>query len=250
VENNQAAGVKLADGSEHRSDVVISNADGRKTILEMLEGKYVDQNTRVYCKEPADETNWAVHVFLGVNRDLSGEPSSLIMLLDHPVVIANHKNESIEMQIYGFDKTLAPEGKGVIKVELISGYAYWKQLYTDKEKYNAEKRRVADQVVEIIEKRFPGIRDQIEVIDVPTLMTWERYVDETHGWLNFPNKKFSFIKSIGARGGQTTLPGLENFYFAGAWATMLGALWGNAISGRNAIRDICKKDRRKFVVSE
>jgi hypothetical protein len=78
-------------------------------------------------------------------------------------------------------------------------------------------------------------------------MTWERYVGETHGWLNFPNKKFSFTGFIGARGGQATLPGLRNFYFAGAWATMLGALFGNAVSGRNAIRSICKKDGRRFL---
>lgn len=250
VENDKAVGIKLTDGSEYRADTVISNADGRKTIMEMLEGKYVDAKTHVYCEEPADEANWAVHVFLGVNRDLSNEPSSLIMLLDEPVTIANHKNESLEMQMYGFDKTFAPQGKGVIKAELVSGYSYWKQLYADKSKYKAEKQKVAEQVIDILEKRFTGIRDQIEVIDVPTPMTWERYVNETHGWLNFPNKKFSFTSAIGARGGQSTLPGLTDFYFAGAWATMLGALFGNALSGRNAIRTICRKDGRKFVIVE
>jgi phytoene dehydrogenase-like protein len=246
TENHKAVGIRLEDGSEHRADIIISNADGRKTILEFLEGEYLDEKTRVYCKEPADETNWAVHVFLGVNRDLSQEPSSLIMLLDEPVVIANHKNESLEMQIYGFDKTMAPPGKGVIKVELVSGWSYWKQLYLDKSQYEAEKQKIAQQVIDIIEKRFPGIKNQIEVIDVTTLMTMERYLDESHGWLNFPNKKVNFIGSTGARGGQSTLPGLSNFYFAGAWASMLGALFGNAISGRNAIRDICKNDKKKF----
>jgi len=83
-------GIKLADDTEHRADIIISNADGRKTIMEMLEGKYLDEKTRLYCKEPADETNWGVHVFLGVNRELSQEPSSLIMLFDEPVTIANH----------------------------------------------------------------------------------------------------------------------------------------------------------------
>ena len=48
VENNKAVGVKLADGTEHRADVIISNADGRKTIMEMLEGKYLDAKTRIY----------------------------------------------------------------------------------------------------------------------------------------------------------------------------------------------------------
>ena len=78
------------------------------------------------------------------------------MLFDDPVTIANHKNESLEMQIYGFDKTLAPTGKGVIKVELVSGYTYWKELYADKSRYEAEKQKIVAQVTDILEKRFPG----------------------------------------------------------------------------------------------
>jgi len=36
VENDQVVGVRLADGSEHHSDIVISAADGHTTIFEML----------------------------------------------------------------------------------------------------------------------------------------------------------------------------------------------------------------------
>jgi hypothetical protein len=53
-----------------------------------------------------------VLVFLGVARDFSREPSGLVMLLDKPLIIANHENHSLEMQIYGFDKTMALQGKG------------------------------------------------------------------------------------------------------------------------------------------
>jgi len=77
--DDRAVGVRLADGSEHHADIVISNADGRKTILQMLEGRYLDEHIRRYCAPPPDETNWAVHVFLGVNRDLSAEPSALVI---------------------------------------------------------------------------------------------------------------------------------------------------------------------------
>ena len=40
VEDNKAVGVKLADGTEHRADIVISDADGCKTIMNLLEGEY------------------------------------------------------------------------------------------------------------------------------------------------------------------------------------------------------------------
>jgi phytoene dehydrogenase-like protein len=248
VLNDKAAGVKLSDGSEHYADYVISNADGRKTIMNMLEGKYLNEMVKDYCKEPPDEIIMAVNVFLGVNRDLSKEPSAIIMLLDKPEIIANHNCESLEIQIYSFDKTMAPQGKSTIKIELVSGYDYWKQLYEDKAKYDEAKQRVAQQVIDILERRFPGIRNQIEVIDVTTLVTWERYMGGTHGWNNFPNRafNFSFIPKPSGKRYETTLPGLSNFYFTGVWATMAGALYINALSGKKTIQTICKKDGIKF----
>jgi len=250
VENDRAVGIKLVDGSEHRADIIISNADGRKTIFDMLGGKYVNESVRGYCAPMSDETPFAVDVFLGVNRDLSREPSSLVLLLDQPVTIANHEYESIEAQLYGFDKSMAPIGKGTIKVELPASYAYWKRLYNgDREKYKQEKQKVAERVIGILESHFHSIKNQVEVIDVSTLMTWERYMGGTQGWFNLPNRKFDFSmrEDLSDRKFKTTLPGLSNFYFVGVWATAMGSLAHNASSGKTIIRRICKKDGRKFV---
>ena len=253
VENDKAVGVKLADGSEHRADIIISNADGRKTILEMLDGKYINDTVRGYCAPLLDETPFAVDVFLGIDRDLSGEPSSLILLLEQPVTIANHKYDSIEAQLYGFDKTMAPKGKGTIKVELPASYAYWKQLYNEnREKYKQEKQNVAEQIIETLESHFTGIKDQVEVIDVCTLMTWERYMGGSQGWYNLPNRKFDFVMKDDSsdKKFKTTLPALSNFCFVGVWATMMGSLFDNAKSGKTMVRRICKKEGKKFLISE
>jgi len=244
--NDKAVGVRTADGSEHAADIVISNADGRKTIMEMLEGRYINDRLRKYCAEPQDETNWAAHVFLGVDRDLANEPSALVMLLDRPVEIAGHVNESLEMQIYGFDQTMAPDGKGVIKVELVSRHSYWKELYKDRTLYNEEKAKVTEAVVDLLEKRFTGIKSQVEVVDVPTLMTWERYMGGTHGFVNMPNKELNIMGSLFSRRLETTLPGLSNFHLVGVWVTSAGALFSNALSGRTLIRSICERDGKKF----
>ena len=246
TEEDKAVGVRLADGSEHRADLVISDADGRKTILDLLEGKYMDERIKGYCAEPADETSWAVHVFLGVNRDLSAESSALVLLLEPPVTIAGHATKSLEMQMYGFDKTMAPSGKGVIKVELVSSYRYWKELYADRPKYDEEKQRIARQVIDLLENRFAGIKDQIEVVDVPTLMTWERYMGGTHGFAGMPNRKVNILASAFGKGWELTLPGLSNFYMVGQWATSAGSLFSNALSGRTAIKSLCRQQGKKF----
>lgn len=253
VENNKAVGIKLTDGSEHRADIIISNADGRKTIFDMLDGKYINDTVRTYCKPRQDETPFAVDVFLGVNRDLSNEPSSLVLLLEQPITIANHKCESIEAQLYGFDKSMAPTGKGTIKVEFWASYSYWKQLYnTNREKYKQEKQKVAEQAIEILDRQFRGIKEQVEVIDVCTLMTWERYMGGTQGWFNLPNREldFSMKEDLTDKKFKTTLPGLSNFYFVGIWATVMGSLAHNALSGKTIIRCICKKDGKEFTSSK
>ena len=252
TENDKAVGVRLVDGSEHKADIIISNADGRKTILEMLDGRYMNNIVRGYCAPLSDETPFAVDVFLGVNRDLSREPSSLILLLDQPVTIADHKYESIEAQLYGFDKTMAPAGKGVIKVELPASYSYWKKLYTeDKENYKQTKQAVADKIIDILETRFPGLKNQVEVVDVPTLMTWERFMGGSQGWFTLPNRSFSFSLREDPldRKFEYTLPGLSNFYFVGVWATITGSLFHNANSGKSVIRRICRKEGKKFTSS-
>jgi phytoene dehydrogenase-like protein len=251
VENEKAVGIKLADGSEHRADVIISNADGRKTIFDMLGGKYINETVRSYCVPLQDETPFAVDVFLGVNRDLSNEPSSLVLLLKQPVTIANHTYESIEIQLYSFDSTMAPHDKSTIKVELTASYAYWKYLYNDdREKYKLEKQKVAEQVIEILDTYFCGIKNQVEVIDVCTLMTWERYMGGTQGWFNLPNRKldFSMKEDLSDKKFKTTLPGLSNFYFVGVWTTVMGSLAHNAHSGKTIIRGICNKDGKEFKV--
>jgi len=204
---------------------------------------------RGYCAPLSDETPFGVDVFLGVNRDLSCEPSSLVLLLEHPVTIADRQYEGIEMQLYGFDKTMAPVGKGTIKVELTASYSYWKQLYDeDRKKYKQEKQKVAAQVIEILNSQFPGLKDQVEVIDVSTLMTWERYMGGTQGWFNLPNRKldFSIREDLSDKKFKTTLPGLSNFYFVGVWASNMGSLAHNANSGKMLIRRICKQDGKRF----
>jgi phytoene dehydrogenase-like protein len=249
VENDNAVGVRLADGSEHRADIIISNADGRRTIIDMLDGRYTNETVRRYCAPNSDETPFAVNICLGINRDLSGEPSSLVLLLEQPVTMANHKYDNIEAQLYGFDRSMAPAGRGTVKVELTASYAYWKQLHNaDREQYRQEKQRVAEQVIEILESHFRGIRNQVDVVDVYTLMTWERYMGGTQGWFNLPNRKldFSMREDFSDKKFKTTLPGLSNFYFVGIWATAMGSIAHNASSGKTIIRRICKKDGKEF----
>jgi phytoene dehydrogenase-like protein len=200
-----------------------------------------------YIKPLSDETNWAFHVFLGVNRDLSKEPSSLHVMLNKPVEIAGHTCNHLEMQMYGFDKSMAPEGKGMIKVELFSTWDYCKKLGENKQAYEAEKTAIAQKVIEILDSTyFKGLKDQIEVVDVPTLLTWARYLNSQNGFLGYPNRKMDMLASFLGKSDTETLKNVKNFRFVGTWATATGALFANVFSGKKAIKEICKAEKLKF----
>ena len=48
--------------------------------------------------------------------------------------------------------------------------------------YEAEKERVAGTLADQLEMRFPGFKEQIEVVDVATPMTFERYTETWQGF--------------------------------------------------------------------
>ena len=242
VKNGKAVGVRLADGAERRADIVISAADGHATIFQMLGGKYTDEKVREYYEQmpifPA-----LIQVTLGVARSFEGEPRLLLYHLKQPVVIAGREEKLLGVEIFNFDATLAPRGKTIIDVKLFSDYDHWKNLRQSPKQYKAEKEKVAKQVIELLEQRFPGISGQIEMRDIATPMTWERYTgnwrSSFEGWL-ITTKTFGMSMS-------KTLPGLKDCYMCGQWVEPGGGVPSAAMSARNLIQVICKADKKAFV---
>jgi phytoene dehydrogenase-like protein len=247
VENNRAVGVRLADGSEHRADVVISAADGHATIFDMLGGQYVDDEIRGYYETmPIFEP--IVMVSLGVARDLAKTPHAVTWTLDKPVALGGEVHRTLSMKHYGYDPTLAPAGKSVVEFMLSSNYKYWKGLAGDSERYEAEKKQIAITVMEQLDRRFPGITGEVEVVDVATPLTFERYTGNWQG--SFEGWQMT-TKALGTvmtgKGLRKTLPGLENFYMIGQWVEPGGGLPTGAMSARRMIKTLCTQDRRSFV---
>jgi phytoene dehydrogenase-like protein len=191
---------------------------------------------------PDTSVPWGIGVYLGVKRDLSELPSSILLFLKEPVVIAGETCSHIDVQTYGHDRSLAPAGKGVMKVELFAKPSYFSRLLKDRDAYRAEKARVAEAVTDILEWRFPGIRADVEVCDVTTLNSWERYMGGTNGFWNFPNRPFSVFGLLNDSAKKYSLPGLRNFYMTGQWVTQAGALYLNAASGVRVVREISGRE--------
>jgi phytoene dehydrogenase-like protein len=247
VENDRAVGIRLTDGSEHRADIVISAADGHATIFDMLEGKYVNDTIKGYY-ETLPIFQPIIQVSLGVARDLSNEPHMVTYSLEQPITIAGESRNQLGVKHYCYDPTLAPAGKSVVEVMFVSNHAYWKALTEDRERYEAEKKDVAVKVIAQLEQRYSGITGQIEVVDVATPLTTERY---TGNWQGSMEGWRLTTKTMGMmmKGMQKTLPGLANFYMAGQWVEPGGGVPTAAQSGRRVVERLCKQDGRQFVAT-
>jgi phytoene dehydrogenase-like protein len=242
---DRAVGVRLADGSEHAADVVISAADGHATLFDMLGGRYVDARTEAYYANVPDRQDMNMHVSFGVDREMSAEPHALCLFLEEPVTLLSKERDRISVDVFSFDPSMAPEGKATVKVSLDARYSHWRKLHEgERERYDAAKREVAKQVLALLETRFPGIAGQVEVTDVATPVTIERYTGNWHGSQPWVDESVGLLEMM--RGRTKTLAGLEGFYMAGQWAGGIG-LSTAAIQGRKAIQTICKRDRRRFV---
>lgn len=247
VENNRAVGVRLEDGTEKRADIVVSAADGYTTIFKMLDGRYVNDEIRAYYAKPPsfpDLNKMDLQVSFGVDRDISNDPPAMACLLEKPISLADRAVDSLEVELFGYDPSLAPIGKGVVKVVTDTSYSYWKNLAADRKQYDEEKDKVASTIIGQLERFLPGLNKQVEIVDVATPLTFERYTGNWQGlqaWL--PKGELEIMSA----GFTRELPGLDNFYMAGQWADGAIGLVSAAASGRRLIQFLCERDEKQFV---
>ncbi|MFC1970475.1 phytoene desaturase family protein [Chloroflexota bacterium] len=247
--DGKAVGIRLADGQEIAGDYVISAADLRTTLYEMLDGKHVDPMHEELFRSVKLIPS-AVQVSFGINMDLSSDIECLGELFKpkNPLTVGNKKVDWLMVKNSCHDPTLAPKGKSVVQCLItINDFSYWEKLYSDSNAYRLEKERIAKAVAIELEHKYPGFQSAIEVTDVVTPMTYVRYTGNWKGtfmtWIITPDKakKFQMIKK--------TVPDLDNFWLSGMWVQPPGGVPTGAMTSRAIIQLMCKKDKKKFVTS-
>jgi len=244
VENGAAVGVELAGGEAIAADWVISAADGHATIYEMLGGKYKAPETDKMYSELELFPSY-LQVSLGVALDLAGQPPMLTRLLDAPFhVDPGTELNHLSFRVFNFDPTFAPAGKTAVTCFIPThNHSYWVNLReSDPAGYRAEKHRVSEAVIGILERNVPGLRPAIEVTDVATPATIVRYTGNwkgaMEGWMLTPGGRM--------RPYPNTLPGLRQFLMVGQWVSPGGGLPSGPVTARPAIETICKQDKVLF----
>jgi phytoene dehydrogenase-like protein len=246
VRDGRAVGVRLADGSEHFADEVISAADGRATLFGMLGGRFLSPAlTEVYTTMPLYTP--LMQVSFGIRKDLTraGLPRLTTASFDRPLRFGSTEVPWVFLNNYAFDPTLSPAGKSAVTVMFMSPWEVWEPLARDREAYRAEKAAVLRDAAAWLESFIPGISTDIEVTDVSTPLTTVRYTGNYHasyeGWLPTPQTLRVKIEK--------RLPGLSHFSMVGQWTAPAAGLPSVAADGRVVIQELCAQDGKAFRTS-
>ncbi|WP_320782591.1 NAD(P)/FAD-dependent oxidoreductase [Streptomyces sp. CRN 30] len=275
VEDDRAAGVRLTDGREFRSDIVVSACDGPTTVLELLGGRYLDEEYRRLWTRTIEEPGMVfpgyVMLFLGLGRPFPrGEPCTTHLLDEETAArLTGIRHPSINVQFRSTHfPELSPEATTVVYATYFADIAPWRALNAGRPEqqarryrgetvhtrplrheraYYAAKHRVRDTLVTFLDERFPGLRDAIVVRDLATPLTQVRYTGNHDGtvlgWQPFVESGEVMEEQVKKHG--PALPGLRDFYLSGMWATT-GGLIRAAAAGRQVVQFVCRDDGREF----
>ena len=247
VENDRAVGVRCDDGTVVPAATVVSCADGHTTIFKMLEGRFVDKKIR-YLYDHCLPFPAILQVSLGIKKVFPDAPHTLNLPAPQSLRVDDQTRHSrLEVETFGSDSALCPEGTTVMTVRLPTSYEFWTNLKKDDiNRYRAEKKAVTRGIIGILDKRFPGLAGNLDRSDIATPATFVRYTGNWQGsyegWLPTPR--------ILGRRIPYTLPGLKNFYMAGHWVVAGGGLPSAALSGRYVAQMICAEKGKVFAATK
>jgi all-trans-retinol 13,14-reductase len=176
VEDRRAAGVALAAGERLRARAVISNADLRRTFLDLVGREHLPTDFAARL-EPLKPSTSALMVFLGVDFVPEVEPLTIGSIRGRGFAIA------IPSKV---DPSLAPAGHS--SLTLVSLMPSTEVVPWDRKApgYAARKRRAGDELLDLAEGILPGLREHIVYRQDGSPATFARYAWTTGGAIYGP----------------------------------------------------------------
>lgn len=221
------------------ADSVIVTQDTRQAVDTLFYPPLKESWINQMKKATVGEQN--MFICLGIKGNLSDLPKGIVFPLEKPFEFAGLSFSELRINNYAEYKNLSPEGCTTITSLLIgNSYEFWK---TAKENgtYKQKKQELLEKFIAELEQFIPQIKGNIEVTDVATPLTYERYCHTFEGsWMSvwYAGGKFSTYPSK-----SKTVKGL---YFASERTSMPGGLPIAVDAGRRAAQYLCRDNNIKF----
>lgn len=250
VEDNTAKGLLVRNDVVHPSDIILSAADWNFSVFNLLDGKFVnDKILQLRDLKKLEVFYSIVHLGFGIDADLKDHPHfSRFPLKEDLILPDGTKYDRLEVHIYNYDRTMAPEGKTTVVVSFYTKKGdWWIDLRkNDRPKYREVKKEFTQKIIDLLDERLGGIKDKLEMSDMATPATVYRYTNNwkgsTQGWL--PGKNLLSPSPV-----DFTLPGIKNFYYSSHWNQPGGGLPIAIKTGRDVAKLICKVTGKKFATT-
>lgn len=245
--NGRVTGVVTAEGEEIGGDWIVSNADPVTTCRDLIGLDQVPSSffTQLQSSEVAAST---VNVYLGVAcplEDLALTEHEIFLNADYDFerhyermkVIA--PPEAIAITCYNaVYPEISPPGTSIVVLTALAYGQPWGQIPF--REYVATKNRIADAMIEMVERVAPGLRQQAEVVEVSTPLTNLRYAHalggSIYGFSQPPRD--NMLWRMDYKGP------LDRLVFAGAWTQPGGGFEPAMMSGLRAGRSIAFKVKK------
>ena len=229
IRDGKATGVTLVSGTLN-ADAVIVTQEPIAALEHLFETPPQDAWLAELCKtvKPAVST----FISVGVRTEL---PDGMLpeWKLDTPVMYAGQTVNEISFYSY---RRYAPEGGTALTMALVEDtYDFWKRA-KDEGRYAEEKQHLADQISNALCLKYPQCEGNIEVIDVATPLTYERYTGSYHGsWMSVtePGDKMKQYPGI--------CESVSGLFFAGHRMMPPGGFPVAVMSGRQAAQYVCRQ---------
>ena len=205
VENGKAVGVRLATGEEFRAKRIVSNATRWDTFEKLLPPE----------KLPKSEQKWQQRYqkspsFLSLHLGVKAEVLPPGTECHHIIVEDWQKMEDPLGTLFVsiptlLDPSLAPENYHIIHAFTPDWIESWQGLSS--EEYEQRKEAEADQIIDRLERIFPGLDAGLDYMEVGTSRTHRRFLgreDGTYGPI--PRRKLAGL--LGMPFNRTAVPGL------------------------------------------
>jgi len=230
VEDGAATGV-IANGELLSADAVIVASD-TMMIDELFETR--PESPWLDEMRATTKPTMCVLVSLGIDADLTHYAERPIFKLSTPITYADQTLLYLYTNSYATDPFYSPRGKTAMTMQLSGDtYDFWKKA-KDEGRYTEEKENIAKQIIAAIEEQIPESKGKIEVCDIATPLTYERYCNNWKGsWMS------ALSPEMRREPYPATIENLSGVYFAGHRMIQPGGFPSALISGQIAVGHLC-----------